>query len=156
MVLLERKLSPLALGFDKFFDDIFRVVDKNELSYPPFNISKSQDGLKYTIEMAVAGFSKDELDITLSNETSAEQKLIIKGKKEKSTETNLPDFVYRGLSTRSFSKEFNISNNYEIESVNLENGLLYINLEAKPEIRPEIKKIEIKTTWQIQNIVVHF
>lgn len=134
----DHTFSDLA-KFDKFFigaDQMFKkfsdmaaqtaeVVSK----YPPYNIKKVDDN-RYVIEMAVAGFGKQDIELTLED-----NKLVVTGK----TTTEEEDFPYlwKGISNRAFSRQFTLADNVEIKNADLLNGMLKIWLEA---IIPESKK----------------
>jgi molecular chaperone IbpA len=120
------------VGFDTVADRINKVtaeIAKNT-SYPPYNICKTSD-TNYLIEMAVAGFSKGEIDIEV-----AEGKLIIKGNvdSEKYSET---EYLFKGLAHRSFTRTFVLEDEIEIKGATLVDGILSVELER---IIPETKK----------------
>lgn len=124
--------------FDRFFvgfdDQINRMakfhdeVAKNIPNYPPYNIKKVDENL-YVIEMAVAGFSKSEIEIEF-----ADDKLIVKGKAKEDDKTN---YLFNGLANRAFTRSFVLNDQVEIKGAALVNGLLQIGLER---IIPEHKK----------------
>ena len=119
-----------TVGFDSLFDELdsFKTV-----SYPPYNIEKIKDGA-YNISMAVAGFSKDDLTISVK-----ENVLKIKGKKVK----NEKDFLYKGIGERSFEQSFKLAEFTEVKEVKLEDGVLNISLiQDLPEEKKE-KTIKI-------------
>ena len=137
-------------AFDRFFVGFDPIVKKlseateqtlkaAQQNYPPYNIKKIDEN-KYLIEMAVAGFGKQDLEIEL-----AEDKLIIKGnvqsgepaEQDSKGEWTWPAFLYQGLANRPFTRTFNLADNVEIRNASLLNGILKIALEA---IIPEHKK----------------
>jgi len=136
--------DPFA-NFDKFFvgtehlSKQFKTLTEQANgivgNYPPYNIKKIDDN-KYLIEMAVAGFAENDIDITL-----AESKLIIKGKNE--TLDNLTKdginqtYIHKGLAKRPFTREFTLAEDVVVDNVTLEHGMLKIYLE---HIIPDIKK----------------
>ena len=104
-------------------------------NYPPYNIRKLEDN-KYLIEMAVAGFTDDDIDITL-----AESKLIIKGKQEtldSLTKDGINQtYIHKGLANRAFTRVFTLAEDVVVGNVTLEHGMLKIYLE---HVIPDIKK----------------
>ena len=130
------KLTPYAVGFDRVFDNLNRYVDNNRNStgFPPYNIRKEGD-YNYVIEMALAGFGKDDIEVEIS-----EQTLSVRSDKKDEDAENL----YRGISYRKFDRRFTLSEDIVVNGAKLENGMLTIDLER---IVPEEKKprlIEVK------------
>jgi molecular chaperone IbpA len=121
-----------SLGFERFFDDIEKLLNmdsKATQSFPPHNIIKLNDTL-YVFELAVAGFNKDEIEITTEDGT-----LTIKGeKKEKDFNAT---YLHRGIGTRSFTKTLTIAETVEVKNAEFKDGILRIGLE---NIIPEHKK----------------
>ena len=130
------QLTPYAVGYDKVFDNLSRYVDNNVSStgFPPYNIRKEGD-YHYVIEMALAGFSKEDIEIEVADGT-----LSIRSDKKDDSSDNL----YRGISFRKFNRKFTLSDDIVVNDAALDNGMLTINLER---IVPEEKKprlIEVK------------
>ena len=130
------QLTPYAVGFDRMFDNLSRYVDNNATStgFPPYNIRKEGD-YNYVIEMALAGFGKDDIEVEIS-----EQTLSVRSDKKDEDAENL----YRGISYRKFDRRFTLSEDIVVNGAKLENGMLTIDLER---IVPEEKKprlIEVK------------
>lgn len=133
---------PSLLGnlkdFDKFFvgfDDTYNRLAKmhDELAksvpnYPPYNIRKVDDN-KYVIELAVAGFNKSELEITLDGD-----KLVVKGSASESSES---DYLFKGIGLRDFTRTFALNDQVEVKGAGMFNGMLRIALER---IIPDHKK----------------
>ena len=118
--------SPFFVGFERIHDRMNQFNDtlsKNAPSYPPYNIHKDDD--QYIIEMAVAGFTEDDIDIELKVVGSA------------STSTNSSSYLHRGIANRGFTRNFNLAETIEVKSASLINGMLQICLE---NIVPENKK----------------
>lgn len=117
------------VGFDRLFDEFFRLQSstKNVPNYPPYNLVK--DGDTYTIEMAMAGLSDKDIDIVLEDKT-----LTISYEK---TEEEDKDVLHQGLAHRSFKRSFNLAEDIEVNRATFENGLLSIVMER---IIPEEKK----------------
>lgn len=136
MTLNRISLSPLAhttLGFDRLFDDIEKFLNmdtqKAASNFPPYNIIKVDD-FHYLVEMAVAGFSKDEIEISVEDNI-----LTVKG--EKKEKDNDVQYVHRGIGTRSFTKTLTIADTIEVKGAEFKDGILRIGLE---NIIPEHKK----------------
>ena len=119
---------PYTIGFDRVFDQLDEFIhhSKKLPSYPPYNIRK--EGNNFTIEMALAGFSKEDIEVTVTEDI-----LTISSSKEKPKK----DEVYRGISDRKFTRNFSMADDIEVKSAELKDGLLTIKLER---IIPEDKK----------------
>ena len=130
------QLTPYAVGYDKMFDNLSRYVDNSVTStgFPPYNIRKEGD-YHYVIEMALAGFSKEDIEVEVADGT-----LSVRSDKKDDAADNL----YRGISFRKFNRKFTLSDDIVVNDAALDNGMLTINLER---IVPEEKKprlIEVK------------
>lgn len=101
--------------------------------YPPYNIIKS-DGGKYTIELAVAGYRESDVEVEVDDSV-----VTIKGKRQDQEEVS---FLHRGIASRSFERSFNLAE-LEVTSATMKNGMLRIELQAKPDTN-NVRKIEIK------------
>ena len=132
------QITPYAVGFDRMFDQLNRYVDNNVKStgFPPYNIQKVGD-FTYAIEMALAGFSKEDIEVEVSDGT-----LSIRSDKKDEEQDEFT--VHRGISYRKVDRKFTLADDIVVNDVKLENGLLTVNLER---IVPEEKKprlIEVK------------
>ena len=129
------KLTPYAVGYDRIFDHLSRYVDNNATStgFPPYNIRKEGD-YNYTIEMALAGFGKKDIEVEV-----AESTLSVRSMKENDEDDST---VYRGISRRRFDRKFTVADDVVVNGASLENGMLTINLER---VVPEEKKPRIIT-----------
>ena len=132
------QLTPYAVGFDRVFDNLTRYVDNNATStgYPPYNIRKEGE-YNYVIEMALAGFAREDLEIEV-----ADGVLTIRSVKEKSDDD--VSNIYRGISFRKFVRKFTIADDIVVNGAKMENGMLSVDLER---VVPEEKKprlIEVK------------
>lgn len=128
-------LTPLyhsTLGFDRLFDEIERMVghEKPQVSFPPHNIIKVND-FTYLVELALAGFTKDEIEITVE-----EKKLIIKGEKSKKLDDESV-YLHHGIGTRNFTKTLNIADTIVVTGADFIDGILKVHLE---NVIPESKK----------------
>ena len=131
------QLTPYAVGFDRIFNDLQRYTENTVTStgFPPYNIRK-EDDFNYVIEMALAGFGKDDLEIE-----TVEGTLTIRSTKEPNTNGNL-GLLHAGIAYRKFERKFTIADDIVIKDASLENGMLMINLER---IIPDEKKARIIT-----------
>ena len=132
-------LAHTTLGFERFFDDVERLlasdVAKVSSSFPPHNILKLDES-RYVVELAVAGFSKDEIEITVEDGT-----LTVKGdKKEKDTDVQ---YLHRGIGTRSFTKTLTVADTIEVKGAEFKDGILRIGLENIVPEHKKPRKIEI-------------
>ena len=129
------QITPFSVGFDRVFD---RLVDYDTNyttgGFPPYNIRKTDD-FKHVIEIALAGFSKDEIEVVLTDGV-----LEIKSSELPTTDKPKDDMIHKGIAKRAFTRKFTLADDIEIKDAKLENGLLLINLE---QIVPEHKKPKI-------------
>jgi molecular chaperone IbpA len=133
-------LSPLfrsTVGFDRMMRllDAAGRVDESALTYPPYNIEKTGED-SYRVTMAVAGFSQDELNITVQ-----EGVLTVTGKAVKEEEPK--QFLHRGIARRAFERRFELADHIQVRGANLTNGLLHIDLvrEVPEAMKPRSIKI---------------
>ncbi len=130
-------LRPFSIGFDNMFDQFESLLGDGGLSaqsnYPPYNIRKTGKD-KYAIEVAVAGFNKDDVEVEYEDNL-----LTVKTKKvDKAVEKDTDgEIIHRGISQRSFSRSFTIADDIKVEGAEIKDGLLTINCE---KIVPEQKK----------------
>ena len=127
------KYMPYTIGFDSFFNSLDSITGDVK-GYPHYNIKKLDDN-KWSIELALAGFSKDDIEIEVKDNI-----MNIKGElKEDNNE-----FVYKGISSRKFSKSFTLAEFTECESAQMENGILSITLEKNIPEDKKPQKVKIK------------
>jgi molecular chaperone IbpA len=129
------RIATYSVGFDRMFDSLMganRVSSTAMSNYPPYNIVKHSDDM-YTIEIAVAGFSKDKIEIESKENTLTVKSIDI----ETSEVEKKPEYLHKGISARSFNKTFTVSDDVIVKGADLKDGLLYIQLER---IIPEEKK----------------
>ena len=128
-------LKPFSIGFDDMFDQFESMLGNGGLvqnNYPPYNIRKVGNE-KYAIELAIAGFNKNDVEIEYEDNL-----LTVKTKKvNKSVEKDGNEIIHRGISQRSFSRSFSIADDVKVNSADLKDGLLTIICE---KIIPEQKK----------------
>jgi molecular chaperone IbpA len=134
-------LSPLfrsTVGFDRMMRllDAAGRVDESAPTYPPYNIEKTGED-SYRVTMAVAGFSQDELNITVQ-----EGVLTVTGKAVKEEEPK-QQFLHRGIARRAFERRFELADHIQVRGADLTNGLLHIDLvrEVPEAMKPRSIKI---------------
>jgi len=133
---LQNSFDNLSKFFDNYtlgFESLPSIASQMDTTYPPYNLRKI-DERKYCIELAIAGFTKEEIDITEGNNS-----IIITG--EKSTEDSGSGFIHKGIANRKFKRTFAVAPSIEIKEATLENGILKISLADEREA--EVKKIPI-------------
>ena len=124
------KFIPYSIGFDNLFDRLFDIDLESSNSYPPYNISKIDDN-NYIIEMALAGFNKDDIEIEL-----ADSELTVRSKKREDSNKDV-NLIHQGISHRSFNRKFTLSEEILVKNAEMKNGMLIIKLE---KFIPENKK----------------
>ncbi len=127
--------SPFMLGFDEVERVLDRIGKSTQDGYPPYNIEECE-GATIRIVLAVAGFTKEDLAVTLED-----NQLVIRGQQADDQDKN---YLHRGIAARQFQKTFVLADGIEIVGANLDNGLLAIDL-VRPISTTEVKTIEIKS-----------
>ena len=127
------QLRPMTVGFDNIFDHFERLFDNDftPSAYPFYDIVKSGEN-KYDVEVALAGFNKDNITCEY-----ADGLLTIKSKEVKEAKKDNEDILHKGISRRYFSKAFTISDDVEVKGATFKDGLLKVSME---KIVPESKK----------------
>jgi HSP20 family molecular chaperone IbpA len=125
--------SPFLLGFENLEKLLERTAKNAGEGYPPYNIETNEDG-EIAIILAVAGFSKDELGVTVE-----ENQLVIRGRQQ---EPEGKTFLHRGIAARQFLRAFVLAEGIEVKSAALANGLLRIEL-VRPQVQSSVRMIEI-------------
>ncbi len=125
---------PFAIGFDRTFQLLERASQAPSVNYPPYNIVKKDDE-HFTIELAVAGFSKKDISIKKEKEV-----LSVEGKKDDSNQ----EYVHRGLASREFRRSFTLADDVEIVGAQLLDGILSVDMKRViPEAdKPQLIKIK--------------
>lgn len=124
-----------SIGFDQFFDRI--ESSNNYKSYPPHNLINCGED-KFKIEVAVAGFTEEDIVVTLEKSV-----LVIEGK-DSSTESDR-NYMYKGIGNRKFNKSFNLAEFIEVVDVTLQNGILTVSLEKNIPEEKRPKQFTINT-----------
>ncbi len=129
---------PFLVGFDGIEQMLERLAKSSGDGYPPYNIERvprtDQAPERLRITLAVAGFSKDQLDVTLE-----ENQLLVRGRQ---TEDKARDYVHRGIAARQFQRTFVLADGMEVRGADLADGLLSIDL-VRPEPERITRKIDI-------------
>lgn len=127
------RFRPFTIGFDRLFEDMERISNIND-NFPPYNVIKSSED-SYLIELAVAGFNKEEINIeykdsilTVTGDNTSRQEL---------------EFVHKGISERSFKRAWTLGEHVKVKSASVVNGLLVISLEREipEEEKPQVIEI---------------
>ena len=127
-----------SVGFDRLFDMLENSsFGASQENYPPFDLIKLGDN-EYRIELAVAGFKPDEIDIT-----SQQNQLIVSGRKSEESEQKGSDYIYRGIANRSFERRFALADHIQVKGADLKDGLLAIELVREIPEAMKPKKISI-------------
>ena len=128
-----------SVGFDRLFD----MLENSNLgqnggeNYPPFDLIRSGDN-EYRIELAVAGFKPEEIDITAQQNV-----LVVTGRKQEETEDKGSDYIYRGIATRSFERRFALADHVQVRGADLKDGLLSVELVREIPEAMKPRKINI-------------
>ena len=132
-----------TIGFDRMFDQLNQeFANSKSQGYPPYNVVQENDD-EYTISLAIAGFSMDDLDITLEKNG-----LTIEG-----TSPDVPEgknYLHKGIGNRNFRRQFTLAEHIEVEGAELENGMLHINLVRNVQEAQKPKKINIRKVGMIE------
>lgn len=112
-----------TVGFDRLFDMLENSsVGQAQENYPPFDLIKTGEN-DYCIQLAVAGFKPDEIDITAQQNV-----LIVSGRKSDDGSEMNGDFIYRGIANRSFERRFALADHIQVRGADLRDGMLAIEL----------------------------
>ncbi len=130
---------PFLLGFDEIEQALDRVAKAAGDGYPPYNIERlartEHDPERLRITLAVAGFTRDQLEVMLE-----ESQLVIRGRQ---TEDKTRHFLHRGIAARQFQRAFVLAEGIEVEGAWLDNGLLHIEL-VRPPIEARVRTVPIR------------
>ena len=131
------QLTPYAVGFDRVFDQLQNYASHNATSsgFPPYNIRKEGE-FSYVIDMALAGFSKNDIEVEV-----ADGLLTVRSVKENDEDE---ESIYRGISYRKFNRKFTLADEIVVKDASLENGMLVISLERIVPEEKKPRKIKIK------------
>ena len=136
------QLRPLSVGFDDVFNHFESMFDSDfrlpTVNYPPYNIVKTGTN-KYDIEVALAGFGKKDINVSVENGV-----LTIESKVEEKDKDEDGNTIYKGISKRYFKRSFTIADDVEINGAELKDGLLKVSMEKIVPESKKLKTIEIK------------
>lgn len=130
------------IGFDESFSNLKKLHDdlaKNIPNYPPYNIVKNDDN-HYTIEIAVAGFGQQDIDIEMED-----GKLIVRGKLQTAEDPREDKFLFKGIANRAFTRTFALNDEIEVKNAEILNGMLQIALERLIPEHKQPKKIPVNS-----------
>lgn len=127
------KYMPYTIGFDSFFNTLDSLTGTDVKGYPHYNIKKLNDN-KWIIELAIAGFDKDNINIEVKDSI-----MTISGELQSTDE-----YIYKGISSKKFSKTFTLAEYTEVKSAEMKNGILSISLEKNIPEDKKPQKIKIK------------
>lgn len=131
------QIHRFAVGFDRMFDELARTAGTlNSSNYPPYNIVRVNEN-EYEIEVAVAGFSENELDVEMQN-----GELVVKGSSE-TPDHRAGNYLHQGIAGRDFVRTFALADNVEVKGAIVKNGILTIRLEVFVPEHEKPKKIAI-------------
>ncbi len=139
--LLNSPLYKMSVGFDRLFDEMFtNPVNISATGYPPYNVArvvdKETEEVSYEITLAVAGFTQDDIDITVED-----KHLRVEGKSSVLADDVNSEFEYihKGIAERNFTRNFRLAEHVEVKTAKLQDGILKVTLflnipeEAKPK-----------------------
>jgi molecular chaperone IbpA len=130
-------VRPFTVGFDRMFNNL-ETVSEVASNYPPYNIVKTSDE-EFVIEIAAAGFTKDEFNIHVVPEGN---KLVVQGVQDRGEDKR--DFYHKGIASRNFTRTFALSEDVEVLDADFDNGMLYISLERIIPDEKKPKEIKVK------------
>ena len=118
-------LPRFAIGFDRIFEELARTQEKmNNTNYPPYNIIRIAE-TEYAIEVAVAGFNEDELDVE-----EVDGELVIKGETKPREVDHTGNYLHQGIAARNFTRTFALPDDAEVTNATVKNGILTVNVEV--------------------------
>ena len=130
-----QKMLGFSVGFDGLFNRL-NTMDTAQSGYPPYNIRKIND-LQYVVELALAGFSKSDIEVEVTDGTLTIRSTTAKDDGADNDENNEINFVHRGIAKRTFSRAFQLSDDIIVKNADLQDGMLIVNLER---VIPDEKK----------------
>jgi len=119
--------DPFFIGFSRDLERLNRLYSVNNSGYPPYNIERPDEDT-YVVSIALAGFSKDDVEVSVDRNT-----LIIKGDNNSQDES---EYVHKGIAARKFTRTFALGEYMEVTKANMEDGMLKVTVER---IIPEDK-----------------
>ena len=128
-----------SIGLDDFFGRVFEdfLPAASSVKYPPYNIRKDSEDTR-TIEMALAGYSDGDIEITLEDDV-----LTVKGNKVSNIDDTSVNYVYKGMAARAFERKFVIAEGAKVTDAAMKDGMLYIQVVTTMPEAPKVQRIEI-------------
>lgn len=136
-----KDFDKVFVGFDDQLNKMAKMHDdltKSIPNYPPYNIKKTGDNT-YVIELAVAGFAKQDIEIEL-----ADGKMLIKGNVQSDDADSAENFLFKGIANRAFTRTFALDDQIEVKDAEMFNGMLKVFLERIIPEHKKPKKVEVK------------
>jgi HSP20 family molecular chaperone IbpA len=127
---------PLLLGFEEVERTVDRLTKSGGDGYPPYNIEQTGTGA-LRITLAVAGFSEDQLSVTVES-----NQLVVRGRQDRDGGERV--FLHRGIAARQFQRSFVLADGIDVTGASLEKGLLHIEM-ARPEVETMVRSVKITT-----------
>ena len=127
------------IGMHTAIEDPFFTVWDGPTSYPPYNIKADKSGTK-TLELAVAGFNKDNLNVEIDKDN-----LIITGQKEEEKTSETEEYVKKGISSKAFRRVWKLGKGIKVNDVKLSDGILSVYMEEVEPDKDKVKRLEILT-----------
>ena len=134
------QLRPLSVGFDDVFDHFESIFDIPTVNYPPYNLVKTGDN-KFDIEIALAGFNKKDIDVSVENGLlTIESKVKSVMNDSVGADANKDEeMIHKGIANRYFKRSFTIADDGEVKGAELKDGLLKVSM---VKIIPDAKKLK--------------
>ena len=143
-----KQLQPFSIGFDdvfthfdSFFDSDMRMI--NSSNYPPYNIVKTGKN-NYDIEVALAGFNKKDINVTVEGGKLTIESVKMKDVSDDNVKSDDDSILHKGISKRSFNRVWTISEDVEVKAAELKDGLLKVSMEKIVPEKDKLRKISIK------------
>ena len=137
-----------AIGFDRLFDMLEANTRQANENYPPFNLERLGED-HYRITLAVAGFKQDEVEIT------AQQNLLLVVGKKSESDSQRAAFLHLGIANRSFERRFELADFIKVESANLADGLLTIDLAREVPEAMKPRRVAIGSAAEAAPTIAH-
>lgn len=128
-------INSWTIGFDRHFQLLEELRNASKPTYPPYNIVQVDDGETYLIEIAAAGFSKEDIDVTFR-----ENQLVVSGSKE----TDTAEYLHKGIASRDFEQSFALADDVKVVSATMKDGVLTVRLEREIPEHKKPRTIEIE------------
>ena len=134
-----------AFGFDRIFNEMNRSARAVSTGFPPYNVitDNMKEPSTYVVELAVAGFAREELAVSVIEDAGA-RTLLITGAKKESADQDSPNYVVKMLAARDFMRQFTLSDEAEVTDVEHKDGILRITVKVKRTVeKPIVRQLTI-------------